>query len=60
VTKKTLNCLLVTLVLLLGMTSNGWTQASDAGTGGKPHTERNITEPQTHEAARELLSQLDD
>ena len=44
-TNKTLNCLLVTLVLLLGMTSNGWAQASDAGTGGKPRTERNITEP---------------
>jgi len=42
------------------MTSNGWAQASDAGTGGKPRTERNITEPQTHEAVRELLSELDD
>ncbi len=44
-TNKTLNGLLLTLVLLLGMTSNGWAQASDAGTGGKPRTERNITEP---------------
>jgi small-conductance mechanosensitive channel len=57
---KPFKFLLAALLLLFATTGSGWAQLSGAGTGDKPKAEPQITEPQTQEAVRELLSGLDD